>query len=321
MKSIKVGQSGLYVSELGLGTINFGTELDEKASFAIMDRAAELGITHIDTADVYPSPESPEIWGLTEEIVGRWLKGRRDDFVVATKAVNRVGLGSNDKGGSRKHLLAACETSLRRLGTDYVDIFYLHRPDMLDAPLEETLGAIDKIVTDGKALYIGLSNFSAWQVALVLEAIAASRLAPITVLQDRYNLVSRRNERDLYPLAAAKGLGLFAYNPLAAGMLAGLFKRGNALPAEGRFTTSIYQDRYFREDVYEAIDVAQTTADESGVPIAQLALAWILQQGFGVSPIVGALRPEHLSDSVKALELTLPAEAMERLNSASQRFI
>ncbi|HET6190523.1 MAG TPA: aldo/keto reductase [Trebonia sp.] len=320
MKSIKVGQSGLYASELGLGTINFGTELDESASFAIMDRAAELGITHIDTADVYPSPESPEIWGLTEEIVGRWLKGRRDDFVVATKAVNRVGPGANDAGGSRKHLLAACERSLRRLGTDYVDIFYLHRPDMLDAPLEETLGAVDKIVQDGKALYIGLSNFSTWQVALVLEAIAASRLAPVTVLQDRYNLVSRRNERDLYPLAAAKGLGLFAYNPLAAGMLAGLFKRGAALPGEGRFTTSIYQDRYFREDVYDAIDVAQATADELGVPVAQLALAWILQQGFGVSPIVGALRPEHLSDSVKALDLVLPPEVMERLNGASTRF-
>jgi aryl-alcohol dehydrogenase-like predicted oxidoreductase len=320
MKSIKVGQSGLYASELGLGTINFGTELDESASFAIMDRAAELGITHIDTADVYPSPESPEIWGLTEEIVGRWLKGRRDDFVVATKAVNRVGPGANDAGGSRKHLLAACERSLRRLGTDYVDIFYLHRPDMLDAPLEETLGAVDKIVQDGKALYIGLSNFSTWQVALVLEAIAASRLAPVTVLQDRYNLVSRRNERDLYPLAAAKGLGLFAYNPLAAGMLAGLFKRGAALPGEGRFTTSIYQDRYFREDVYDAIDVAQATADELGVPVAQLALAWILQQGFGVSPIVGALRPEHLSDSVKALDLVLPPGVMERLNGASTRF-
>jgi aryl-alcohol dehydrogenase (NADP+) len=140
------------------------------------------------------------------------------------------------------------------------------------------------------------------------------------VLQDRYNLVSRRNERDLYPLAAAKGLGLFAYNPLAAGMLAGLFKRGAALPGEGRFTTSIYQDRYFREDVYDAIDVAQATADELGVPVAQLALAWILQQGFGVSPIVGALRPEHLSDSVKALDLVLPPEVMERLNGASTRF-
>ena len=321
MKSIKVGQSGLYVSELGLGTINFGTELDEKSSVAIMDRAADLGITHIDTADVYPSPESPEIWGRTEEIVGRWLKGRRDDFVVATKAVNRVGLRANDKGGSRKHLLQACEASLRRLDTNYVDIFYLHRPDMLDAPLEETLGAIDKIVQDGKALYIGLSNFSTWQVALVLEAIAGSRLAPISVLQDRYNLVSRRNERDLYPLAKAKGFGLFAYNPLAAGMLAGLFKRGAALPAEGRFSTQIYQERYFREDVYDVIDVAHSSAEEIGVPVPQLALAWILQQGFGVSPIVGALKPEHLSDSVKALELTLPPDILERLNNASQRFV
>lgn len=317
MRDVKVGATGLYVSELGIGTIQFGTELDEAGSFAILDHAAELGIYHLDTADVYPAPESPEKWGLSEEIVGKWLKGKRDRFVVATKCVNLVGPGANDKGGSRKHVIEACERSLRRLGTDRVDMFYLHRPDMLDAPLHETLSAVDRLVQDGKVLYVGLSNFSAWQVALVLQEIAASRLAPVSVLQDRYNLVHRANERELYPLAKATGMGLFAYNPLAGGVLAGLFPRGSQAPEDGRFSMQVYRDRYFRDDVYDIVEVVAETAREVGAPMAQVALAWILAQDTAVSPIVGALKPEHLDDSIKALDLTLPGHALEKLNSVS----
>ena len=321
MESMRLGKAGLHVSRLALGTINFGSELDEKASFAIMDRAADMGIYHIDTADVYPAPESPDRWGLSEEIVGHWLKGKRDQYVLATKCVARVGLGPNDIGGSRKHIIESCERSLRRLGTDRVDLFYLHRSDVLDAPFEESLAAVDQLVRDGKVLYLGVSNFSAWQVALLMEIIAKEHLTPLTALQDRHNLVCRRNERDLYPLAKAKGFGLLAYNPVAAGMLAGLFKRGDPVPEAGRFTMPVYQERYFHDAVHDVVDEVRDCAFLMGVPMAQLSLAWILSQDFGVSPIVGALIPEHFDDTEAALGLKIPDEILERLDKASSAFL
>jgi aryl-alcohol dehydrogenase (NADP+) len=322
MESMRLGQAGLHVSRLALGTINFGSELDEQASFAIMDRAADMGIYHIDVADMYPAPESPGSWGRSEIIVGNWLKGKqRDQYVVASKCVARVGTGPNDIGGSRKHIIEACEKSLRRLGTDRIDLYYLHRSDVLDAPFEESLAALDHLVRQGKVLYLGVSNFSAWQVALLVEIIAKEHFAPLTALQDRHNLVCRRNERDLYPLAQAKGFGLLAYNPIAAGMLAGLFKRGDPIPEGGRFTMPVYQERYFNEEVYDVVDEVRDVAFLMGVPMAQVALAWILSQDFGVSPIVGALVPEHFDDTGAALELKIPDEIIERLNKASSAFL
>ena len=305
MESMRLGRAGLHVSKLALGTINFGSELDEKASFAIMNRAADMGIYHIDVADMYPAPESPGSWGRSEIIVGNWLKGKqRDQYVVASK-----------------HIIESCENSLRRLGTDRIDLYYLHRSDVLDAPFEESLAALDHLVRQGKVVYLGVSNFSAWQVALLMEIIAKEHFAPLTALQDRHNLVCRQNERDLYPLAQAKGFGLLAYNPIAAGMLAGLFKRGDPIPEAGRFTMPVYQERYFHDEVYDVVDEVRDCAFLMGVPMAQVALAWILSQDYGVSPIVGALVPEHFDDTEAALELKIPDEILNRLNKASSAFL
>ncbi|HSE94559.1 MAG TPA: aldo/keto reductase, partial [Methylomirabilota bacterium] len=175
METVSVGRSGLKVSRLCLGTMLFGSQVDERASTAVMDAALDLGIDFLDVADNYPVPVTPETWGRTEEIVGRWLRGKRDRVVVATKCVNRVGPGRNDAGGSRKHVIEACERSLRRLQTDRIDLYYLHHPE-LDAPVEEAFEALDRLVQDGKVLYLGVSNFTACQLALALIAIAERRL-------------------------------------------------------------------------------------------------------------------------------------------------
>src|SRR2546427_12364960 len=220
MESVRMGRSGLQVSRLCLGTMIFGSQRDQSEAFAIMNMAAELGIDFLDVADVYPVPPLSETWGRTEEIVGAWLQGKRERFVVATKCVNRVGIYRNDSGGSRKHVIEACEASLRRLKTDRVDVYYLHHSD-LDAPMDETLEALDRLVRDGKVLYIGVSNFEAWQVAIAMEAIARSNLARIAVLQPSYNLLNRPYDAHRLALAPAAGMGVGAYNPLGARVLTG----------------------------------------------------------------------------------------------------
>ena len=325
MESVNLGRSGLRVSRLCFGTMIFGTQRSEEQAGPVMDRAEEHGMYFFDVSDVYPVPPGPETWGLTEEIVGRWMKGKRNRFVLATKCVNRVGPGENDLGGSRKHVIEACEASLRRLQTDRIDLYYLHHSDTR-APVEETFEALDRLVQDGKILYVGISNYEAWQAALALEVIAGSRLARITAFQPRYNLLHRPYERDLIPLARAKGIGVVPYNPLGAGMLTGKFKRGEDAPADSRFGQGqfgkMYQGRYWSDqmfDVVEAVgDVARQEGD--GVTAAQVAVAWLLHQDGVTAPIVGASRPDQLNDSVKAVDLKLSAEALARLDEVSQPF-
>lgn len=325
MEHVRLGRSGLRVSRLCLGTMIFGTQRSEQESRPILERARELGFTFIDLADVYPVPPSSSTWGLTEEIVGRWLDGKRDQFVVATKCVNRVGPGENDLGGSRKHVIEACEASLRRLRTDRIDLYYLHHSDT-GAPVDETFEALDRLVQDGKVLYVGISNHEAWQAALALEVIAAARLAPIAAFQPRYNLLNRPHERDLIPLAKARGIAVVPYNPLGAGMLTGKYRRGEEPPAESRFAQGeygrMYQGRYWSDRMFDVAEaVAEVARQEGeGVTSGQVALAWLLHQEGVTSPIVGASRPEQLDDSAKALELKLSAAALERLDEVSQPF-
>ena len=325
MEHVRLGRSGLKVSRLCLGTMIFGTQRPEEEARPILDRAAELGFSFIDLADVYPVPAGPTTWGLSEEIVGRWLKGKRNQFVVATKCVNRVGPTENDQGGSRKHVIEACEASLRRLGTDRIDLYYLHHSDT-GAPVDETFEALDRLVRDGKVLYVGISNYEAWQAALALEVIAAAELAPIVAFQPRYNLLHRPYERDLIPLAKARGIGIVPYNPLGAGMLTGKYRRGQEPPAESRFAQGdygrMYQGRYWSDRMFDVTDaVAEVARQEGeGVTPAQVAVAWLLHQDGVTSPIVGASRPEQLDDSVKALDLKLSAEALQRLDEVSQGF-
>lgn len=324
MDHVAVGRSGLRVSRICLGTMVFGSQVDEPDAFAVMDRAADLGLDFIDVADVYPVPASPDTAGRTEEIVGRWLAQRdRTRFVVATKCVNRVGPGPNDLGGSRKHVIEACEASLRRLGIDRIDVFYLHHSD-LGAPLEETLEALDRLVQDGKVHYIGVSNFEAWQIGLALALVVEHRLARLTVLQPRYNLLNRVYERDLLPLARAAGLGVVPYNPLGAGVLTGKYRRDQPPPDDSRFALGdygrMYKGRYWQDAMFDVVEALAESARVEGCTPAQLAVAWLLAKDGITAPIVGATRPEQLEDTVKAVEITPSAETLTKLDEVSAKF-
>lgn len=324
MESVNVGRSGLRVSRLCLGTMIFGNQLDEPAAFAVMDRASELGIDFFDTADVYPVPPAPETWGRTEEVVGRWCRSRGRPVTVATKCVGRVGSGSNDLGGSRKHVIEACEASLRRLQVERLDVFYLHHSD-LGAPMEEALEALDRLVQNGKVHYIGVSNFEAWQLGLAMALAAEGRLAAITIVQPRYNLLNRVYERDLLPLCRAAGIGVAPYNPLGAGMLTGKYRRGEEPPEESRFGWGnyglMYRRRYWSDRMFDVAEAVEAVGQEVGASGAAVALAWLLGQPDVTSPIVGASRPEHLDDSVRALEVQLAKEHLDRLAEVSQPFV
>lgn len=324
METVNLGRSGLRVSRLCLGTMIFGTQLEQDAAFAVMDRALELGIDFIDVADVYPVPPNPKLWGRTEEIVGQWLDDRRPRVTVATKCVNRVGTGANDVGGSRKHVIEACEASLRRLRAERIDLYYLHHSDT-GAPMDETFEALDRLVQDGKIHYVAVSNFEAWQLGLAGAAIAERRLARITAVQPRYNLLSRTYERDLLPLCRASGMGVVPYNPLGAGMLTGKYRRGQEPPADSRFGWGeygrMYQRRYWSDRMFDVAEAVEAVGRELDVSPARVALAWLLAQPGVTAPIVGASRPDQLDDSVGALEVQLDSEHLDRLNEVSQPFL
>lgn len=324
MDTVTLGRSGLRVSRLCLGTMIFGAQVDEPAACALMDRAAELGIDFFDLADAYPVPPSAETRGRTEEIVGRWLRSRGGPITVATKCGVRVGPGPNDAGGSRKHVIEACEASLRRLQRERVDVFYLHTSD-LGAPMEETLEALDRLVRDGKVHYVGVSNFEAWQLGLAMALAAERGLAHVAVVQPRYNLLNRVYERELLPLCRAAGIGVVPYNPLGAGMLAGRYRRGEEPPADSRFGWGaygqMYQQRYRSDRMFDVAEAVEEIARETGTSPARVALAWLLAQPDVTAPIVGASRPEHLDDSVGALQLHLAREHLDRLAQVSQPFL
>src|SRR3989475_1633920 len=231
MHYVRLGRTGLPVSRLCLGTMTFGLQCDEPSSRAILDRAAAGGISFLDTSDVYPVGGNLETVGRTEEILGRWLEGRRHDFVVANKCFGAMSARPWDQGLSRKHILDAIEGSLRRLRTDYVDLYQLHHPDPA-TPIEESLRALDDVVRAGKARYVGCSNYFAYQVARALGRSEHLGLARFDCVQPRYNLLFRQGERDVFPLCAAEGLGVIAYNPMAGGLLS-RSHRGQAGPPRG----------------------------------------------------------------------------------------
>jgi aryl-alcohol dehydrogenase-like predicted oxidoreductase len=320
---VNLGRSGLRVSRLCLGTMIFGSQVEEKVAFEVLDRAWDLGIDFLDTADVYPVPASPETAGRSEEILGRWLASRGRECVVASKCANRVGHGPNDAGGGRKHVIEACEASLHRLGRERLDVFYLHHSD-LQAPLEEALEALDRLVESGKVHYVGLSNFEAWQLGLALAIAAERRLARVTVLQPRYNLLSRSPERDLLPFCEASGIGVVPYNPLGAGMLTGKYRRGDQPPEGSRFALGeygrMYRERYWSDQMFEVAEAVVEVARGLGASPAQVAVAWLLAKPAVTAPLIGASRPEQLDDSVGAVGLQLGPEQLDRLDQVSQPF-
>ena len=320
MKIRRMGRTGLKVSEICLGTMTFGAQADEAASFAIMDKAAEAGVNFIDTADVYPVPVAPETVGRTEEIIGKWLKGKREDFILATKCRGKMGPRPWEEGLSRKHILRAVEDSLRRLQTDYIDLYQTHSPDT-ETPIDETLRALDDLVKSGKVRYIGCSNYQAWQLAKALWTSDKLNLARYDCVQPRYNLLFRQIEDELLPLCRAEGLGVIAYNPLAGGFLTGKYRRGAEAESGTRFDyfqgrTRLYHDRYWQDAQFQAVEALQAFFAPRGKPLTQVAIAWVLQQPGITSAIVGTSRPEQLDGSLPAVNLTLNEEELAACDDA-----
>ncbi|MDR3538648.1 MAG: aldo/keto reductase [Acetobacteraceae bacterium] len=318
MQYVKFGGTGLRVSRLCLGTMTFGLQCDEARSNAIMDAASAGGIDFFDTADVYPLGGGLATAGRTEEIVGNWLKGKRQSFILATKCVGQMAPKPWDQGMSRKHILDAIDASLRRLGTDYVDLYQLHNYDAL-TPIDEALEALDTVVRAGKARYVGVSNWLAHRVARALGRSELKNLARIASVQPRYNLLFRSFERDLLPLCQEEAVAVIPYNPLAGGMLTGKHDRTAPPPAGSRFSLGTaarrYQERYWNERQFETIEALRPVAAEAGMSMATMALSWVLSNPAITAPIVGASRPEQLADSLAAAEKGgLPADLKARLD-------
>ena len=322
MQRTQLGRTGLSVSRLCLGTMTFGLQCEEPLSHAILDKAAEGGIDFLDTADVYPLGGGGNTVGRTEEIVGNWLAGKRHDYILATKCVGRTGRRHWDQGMSRKHILDAIDASLKRLQTDYVDLYQLHSYDPT-TPLDEALEALDTVVKSGKARYVGVSNWPAYKVARGVGRAEVKGLAGITSVQPRYNLLFRTFERDLLPLAHEEGIGVIPYNPLAGGMLTG--KHAKGAPPEGtRFTLgnagARYQERYWHDREFESVETLRGVAAEAGLSMATMAVSWVLANKAITAPIIGASRPEQLADSLAAAATPMPADLKARLDDLTHEW-
>jgi len=311
-----MGRTGLKVSELCLGGGPLGSECDEAASFRLLDQFADAGGNFIDTADVYSG-------GKSEEIIGRWLKGRRrDDCVIATKVRVRSGSAANDIGLSRKHILSAVEGSLRRLGTDYVDLYLLHCWDN-HTPVEETLSALDALVKSGKVRYTGASNFTGWQLQKAVEMCRYNRWEQFVCLQPLYNLLDRQAEWELVPVCLNEGLGIMPWSPLRGGWLTGKYRREMGQPPAGTRVQAATErgwgeswHRYNTKRTWNVVEALLAVAQETGKTPAQVALRWLSQQAGVVAPIIGARTMEQLADNLGAAGWSLTPEQTARLDDA-----
>jgi voltage-dependent potassium channel beta subunit len=318
MRFRKLGTWGLKISEIGLGSwLTYGGSVEDEKAIACIHRAYELGVNFFDTANVYRR-------GAAEEVTGRALKDfRRDDYVLATKVYFPMGEGPNDRGLSRKHIMEQCHASLRRLGVDYVDLYQCHRPDA-DAPLEETLRALDDIVTQGKALYVGVSM---WPAELLDEARRLQsklNLDPIVSNQPEYSMLTRDIEKDVLPVSKQLGIGQVVYSPIAQGVLAGKYKPGERPPEGTRAATqgdADFMERFMRDDLLEAVQELRPIAEELGITMAQLAIAWVLREPGISSAIVGASRPEQVDENVAASGIELPSEVLGRIDEILAPFV
>ena len=304
--------------------MTFGYQCDEATSFAILDRAAEKGITFLDSSDVYPLGGGLERAGRTEEIIGKWIRGKRHDWVIATKCFGATGPQAFHAGNNRRHIFDAIDASLRRLGTDYVDLYQLHGYDP-EVTADETLSALDAIVRAGKVRYIGCSNYLAYQLARAIGRSDARGFARFVSVQPRYNLLFREFERELFPLCMEEGIGVIPYNPIAGGLLTGKHDRTKP-PSEGtRFAfggrvSQLYQGRYWKEETFDGVDALKGVADEAGMSLTTMSVAWVLAQPWVTSPIIGASRPDQLDATVAALDVTLDAAVLAKLNEMTAQF-
>ncbi|HEY2751960.1 aldo/keto reductase [Phenylobacterium sp.] len=318
MQQNRLGTTGLKVSRLCLGCMTYGSPawrswvLDQEQSKPFFQAAVEKGITFFDTANVYSI-------GASEEVTGHWLRefARREEIVVATKVNGPMGKGPNEKGLSRKSIMAQIDASLRRLGMDYVDLYQIHRFDY-ETPIEETLEALNDVVRAGKARYIGASSMYAWQFSKMLATSERNGWARFVSMQPQYNLVYREEEREMLPLCGAEGVGVIPWSPLARGFLAG----GRAQPKEGnteRARTDEFSPRlYFREADHKVVDAVSEVARARGLSNMQVALAWVLRNPAITAPIIGASKLGHIEDAVSALDVKLTDDEAAILESPYQ---
>jgi aryl-alcohol dehydrogenase-like predicted oxidoreductase len=303
MEYVRLGKSGLKVSRACLGTMTFGREADEETSFKLMDRYMDLGGNFVDTADAYSA-------GGSEEVVGRWLKqrGTRNKVVLATKVFGTMGPGPNDGGLSRLHIQQAVESSLKRLQTDVIDLYQIHRWDP-NVPMEETLEALNDLVRKGQVRYIGCSNLAGWQLCKYLHVSHERLWSHFVSIQPIYNALNRSIENEVLPLCEAEGLGVITYNPLGGGMLTGKYKRGEAMPTGARLEAfKFYYERYYTDHAMDIVEAFTRVARERDVTPAQLALAWVLGDERITCPIVGARNTEQLDDTLGGLDIRLTPE-------------
>ncbi|MGQ9888014.1 MAG: aldo/keto reductase [Aggregatilineales bacterium] len=316
-----LGRTGLKVSRLCLGTMTFGWSADETVSRAIMDAAFAAGINFLDTADIYSRWVPGNPGGVSEEIIGRWLKTKpRHQVIIATKVRGRMWDGPTGEGLSRHHIMQAVEDSLRRLQTDYIDLYQTHSPDD-DTPLEETLSALDALVRAGKVRYIGASNYPAWLLTKALWISDVRRLACYDCLQPHYSMFNRAEfERELAALCRDQGIGVIPYSPLAAGFLTGKYTRENRQPDSTRAESRLIKRLVSDDKAFVVLDEVKRIADAQGVPMAHVALAWQLAQDVITSPIIGARTVSQLQELVGAVDLKLSAEEIAALNRVSEGY-
>ena len=308
MEYRQLGSSGVRVSVIGLGTNRFGSaSLPQEGVNRVIDAALDLGINFIDTANGYQD-------GRSEETLGQALKGRWDRVVLATKFYFPVGDGPNDQGASRYHMLNAAEASLRRLQSDHIDLYYVHRWDE-NTPIEETLRALDDLIRQGKVRYVGASNFASWQLAHANLLAEVRGWTPIVVLQSHYHMLERSVEREVLPYCRAHNVGFVPYFPLAGGFLTGKYKRGQTAPAGSRGESSSYVQQYMTEANYDKIEQLTTWAEAHKRGLNELAQAWLLAQPQVCSVISGATKLEQVLSNVKAADWTLTSEELTEVNA------
>lgn len=316
MRYRRLGSTGLLVSELCFGAMTFGDSpwklggVDQQTADRMVGRCLEAGINCFDTADIYSD-------GASEEILGRSLGGRRGEVVLATKVFGRMGSGPNDQGLSRRHVLAAAEDSLRRLGTEWIDLYQVHGFDPL-TPLEETLGALDDLVHAGKVRYIGLSNFAAWQIMKALAISDGHGWSRFVSAQMHYSLLGRDIEEEVVPLALDQGLGILCWSPLSGGFLSGKYRSGETPPGTRFGDRQLWFPPFDRELGFRVLQAVEEIAVEAGATPAQVSLAWLLTRDGVASVILGARRLEQLEDNLRAAELTLAPEQVARLEELTR---
>ncbi|MFU8771664.1 MAG: aldo/keto reductase [Anaerolineales bacterium] len=318
MQYRNLGRTGLKVSELCLGSMQFGWTANEQTTFQVLNAAFDAGINFIDTADIYSRWVEGNPGGVSESLIGKWMKDNnipRDQVIIATKVRGRMGAGPNDEGLSRAHIFNAVENSLQRLQTDYIDLYQTHAYDA-STPIDETLLALNDLVRQGKVRYVGCSNYPGWRLMQALWASERMNIARYDSLQPHYNLVHRDEfERELSDICQTYGLGVIPYSPLAGGFLTGKYRKDAKSADTPRARGA---SRYFNERNWNLLDKMETLAREKGgFSISQVALAWLLSKPVITSPIIGPRSTEQLEDNIKSLDLHLENEELQVLNDAS----